>query len=212
MGERRYDRAVEIAVIVLLAIAGIATTVAVYESSKNHDASAWWTAVAAALFTAVVLPLSYFGIHPLFNHLRQKVSGISAAPAKSAKVSGPVDIYTATQTAATTATAPSPRYGIHEVITTLEDHEMKIASYPFGSEAWNPGWQGDWPKTRIVLGSDRQGDNALRQTERAFQALAVLMSHAHPSDPQQARLRKAASAQIDRACRALIELLAVMQP
>lgn len=59
------------------------------------------------------------------------------------------------------------RAAIHEVITTLEHHRHVIER----GHNRNPGYQGEWGENRSLFAGDSHYDNALRATERTFQAI-----------------------------------------
>jgi hypothetical protein len=63
------------------------------------------------------------------------------------------------------------RVAIHEVITNLEEHDAVIRALPQSQSEFDPDWQGNWGDGRDLLAEDRRYDNALRETERAFQAI-----------------------------------------
>lgn len=56
--------------VILLAVAGISSAIAVYEATSQRNAAPWWTAAAAALILAVLIPAVWLGIHPLFASAR----------------------------------------------------------------------------------------------------------------------------------------------
>src|ERR687888_160317 len=64
MAESR-TRALEIAVVVLIGVAAVFVTVGIYEKQQHHGSAGWFTASAAALLVAVLLPIVVFGVVPL---------------------------------------------------------------------------------------------------------------------------------------------------
>jgi hypothetical protein len=58
------------------------------------------------------------------------------------------------------------RVAIHEAISTLEYQVREV-----GGRRFSPNYQGNWGENRWTLAEDPRYDEALRATERAFQAL-----------------------------------------
>ncbi len=62
----RHEKALELAVVFLLAAAGASIALGVYESSSHRSAGLWWALATAAFLAALLIPLVWFGVHPLF--------------------------------------------------------------------------------------------------------------------------------------------------
>jgi hypothetical protein len=112
----------------------------------------------------------------------------SAVEAPKPKVTVPT---VRTKTAAEKNYEKKLRVAVHEVITTLEHHQEILREWNTQHGDFTPGYQGDWPVSRLLVSERWENDDAVRATERAFQAVSKVdrYSEFDPSEKRTAALR-----------------------
>src|SRR4051812_38760650 len=77
---REVSRAVEVAVTILLAAGAATAGVGVYQSSSDQHAAIWGAAAALCFLFAVIGPIVFFGVHPVFERHRSRMQAASVTP------------------------------------------------------------------------------------------------------------------------------------
>lgn len=62
----RLAKALEITVLLLLAAGSSSIAIGVYEASSHQSAALWWSLGTGAFLAAVLVPVAWLGVHPLF--------------------------------------------------------------------------------------------------------------------------------------------------
>src|SRR5207253_9663541 len=64
---RTSTRAVEVSVVILLAVAGISVSLGIHEATADRNAVPWWTAAGATLAAAILIPAIFLLVIPVFS-------------------------------------------------------------------------------------------------------------------------------------------------
>jgi hypothetical protein len=91
------------------------------------------------------------------------------------------------------------RIAIHEAITTLEYHQGSLRNWKKRHGNYNPGYQGNWAASRLLLAERSRNDLAVRSTERALEAVSHVNTSDVGGDPDEQRVRTQALRLVNKA-------------